>query len=119
MDKNVLVVPFIVLLTVSTLFAQKEQPVAKAGSSVITLEYFENRYKLSPQLSVTGQTKEKDRYNFLYTLIAEKLWAEYAREKGLDTAALMKRSFEPLKKMYLRDALFRKEIAEKVKILLI
>lgn len=116
MHKNVLLIPFLVLLSVLSLFAQKEQPVAKAGSSVITLEYFENRYKLSPQLSVTGQTKEKDRYNFLYTLIAEKLWAEYAREKGLDTSALLKRSFEPLKKMYLRDALFRKEIAEKVKI---
>lgn len=106
---------FCVLLIIP-LCSQKTETVAKVGQSVITKEYFENRFKLSPQLKATGATAEKERYNFLYTLIAEKLWAEYALGKGLDTADFMKQSFEPIRKMYIRDALFRKEISEKVKI---
>lgn len=101
----------------TALFAQKNDPAARVGSGVITKEYFENRFKLSPQLSrPPGMTAEKERYNFLYTLIAEKLWSRHASELGLDTADHMRRNFLPLERMYIRDALWQQEIASKVNV---
>ena len=53
---------------------------------------------------------------FLYSLIGEKLWALDALNKGYDTLDYFRNSFKPLQKMYLKDALFRREIKSKVKI---
>lgn len=101
----------------TALFAQQNDPAAKVGTGIITKEYFENRFRLSPQLSrPPGITAEKERYNFLYTLIAEKLWSRHAAEMGLDTAAHMRRNFLPLERMYIRDALWQQEIASKVNV---
>lgn len=98
-----------------SLLAQNTDPAATVGGSAITREYFENRFKLSPQLArLPGVTAEKERYNFLYTLIAEKLWSRHAAENGLDTAAHVRRNFLPLERMYIRDALWQQEIASRV-----
>lgn len=111
---------FLFLLTTAgggLLLAQNNEPAAKAGGSHITREYFEKRFKLSPQLTrLPGVTAEKERYNFLYTLIAEKLWSRHASELGLDTADHIRRNFLPLERMYIRDALWQQEIASKVNV---
>lgn len=106
---------FFLAVCSGVLFAQNVEPAATVGGSAITREYFENRFKLSPQLTrLPGVSAEKERYNFLYTLIAEKLWSRHASEMGLDTAAHMRRNFLPLERMYIRDALWQQEIASKV-----
>ncbi|MBV6512244.1 MAG: hypothetical protein FMNOHCHN_01741 [Ignavibacteriaceae bacterium] len=106
---------FFVAVGANILHAQNVEPAATVGGSAITREYFENRFKLSPQLTrLPGVSAEKERYNFLYTLIAEKLWSRHASEMGLDTAAHMRRNFLPLERMYIRDALWQQEIASKV-----
>ena len=50
----------------------------------------------------------------IYSIIAEKLWALEAEELGFDSTDIMKYTFQTVTDMNLRDALYRKEILEKV-----
>ena len=51
--------------------------------------------------------------NFLFSLIAEKLWALESINRGMDTTDVIKFTTESFTKMFVRDALFKKEIQEK------
>lgn len=110
---------FIVRLTA---FAQNESPadnrtVATAGSYKITAEEFRDRYEFSPHPRTehsldTALVKRE----YLYTLIAEKLLAQKAKTLELDTAKDIVDQLTHLEKLFTRDALFKKEITNKVKI---
>jgi parvulin-like peptidyl-prolyl isomerase len=52
----------------------------------------------------------------LYSIIAEKLWALEAEREGLSNSELMKTTYKTIEKMYVRDALYRKEILDKVEL---
>ncbi len=52
----------------------------------------------------------------LYSLIAEKLWAKEAENLGYDKTDYFKMTFDPLQKMFLKDALFKEEVEKKVTI---
>lgn len=107
------------LLTASLLFAQynDNRVLVKIGDVEITVGEFEKRFELSPQLGrhIMGDPLGK-KEELLKTLIAEKLWAKEAEAEGFDTTAIMTKTFKNLEKMYVRDALYRSEILEKVKI---
>jgi len=97
------------------IFSQNSQDtVAIIGKDVITYEQFKERYLLSPQLQNLPEDSTKK--NFLYSLIAEKLWALEADRIGLDTSSIIEESFQPIERMYIRDALFKHEIETKVKL---
>ncbi len=103
-----------VLIITANIFAQ-DTVIAKVGPLEITKEEFTERYELVPQLTKPdGQTSNK--YNLLYSLIAEKLWALEAEHENLDTALIMQTAYKSVEKMYVRDALFKIEIASKVKV---
>ena len=51
--------------------------------------------------------------DFLYSLIAEKIWALEAEQKGLSQTERLKFFFQPVEEIILRDALFKKEIESK------
>ncbi len=103
-----------VLIITTNIFAQ-DSVIAKVGPLKITKEEFTERYELVPQLSKPdGQTSNK--YNLLYSLIAEKLWALEAEHENLDTALVMQTAYKSIEKMFVRDALYKIEIANKVKI---
>ncbi len=109
---------FIVLITV-VLSAQSkdDQVIAKIGDKEITVEEFRKRYEFSPQVGrEVKNSSEGLKRQLLYTLIAEKLWALEAEANNIDTSKVMEYSFNSLEKMYVRDALYRDEIMNKVQI---
>lgn len=93
----------------------KDDIVAKAGSIVITKEEFIKRYEFSPhaqtETAYDSSTTIKD---FLFTLIAEKLLAQNAIKENLDKIDEFESLIHYIQNIYLRDALYKKEIKDKV-----
>lgn len=89
--------------------------VARIGNDVITAKEFELRYELSPYIP-NNRNIEPDsiKYDFLYSLISEKLWAKNAQSKGIQNTKRFTFLFQPLQEMFARDALFKIEIDNKV-----
>lgn len=91
--------------------------IAKVGSEIISESEFIERYELTPQISagiISGE--EAIKKEVLYSIIAEKLWALEAESMGLDNSELIKSTYKAIEKMYVRDALYRQEILNKVKL---
>lgn len=90
-------------------------PVAQAGAFTITKGELLERYEFTPQ---PGKHKKDQaagqKLKFLYSLIAEKLWAAEAVNKYLDTSSAFQIAMESIENMLLRDMLWQKEIAEKI-----
>lgn len=113
--KSLLIIVFFTLTT-SNLFPQShDKTLATVGSEKITINEFKTRYELMPHIS-KYQNPDSIKKEFLYSLIAEKLWAKEAASEGLDTAQIIKLMVEPLNKMYIRDALFEQKIGKKINI---
>ncbi len=116
-SKN-LFIKYILLFSIGfsiNIFSQKDNDtVATIGRDALTNEQFKERYLLTPQLQTLPEDSTKK--NFFYSLIAEKLWALEANRIGLDTSLIIKESFKPIEKMYIRHALFKEEIEKKVKL---
>ncbi len=109
----------LVLFSNSTMHAQeiKEKTVAKVGNLDISTKEFLKRYEMTPLFRkqikrITPSLK----LEFLYSLISEKLWALEAEQMGLDTLKAMKFADEEFEKMFARDALYHREILDKIKI---
>lgn len=95
----------------------EEKIIAKIGSEVITESEFIERYEFTPQLfaGVKG-AEDALKKELLYSIIAEKLWALEAELMDLDNSELIKSTYKALEKMYVRDALYREEILNKVQL---
>ncbi len=106
----------IYLFQFSKLFCQTENEIiAKAGNLKITKKEFIERYEFSPH----SQTKDAFdtatiKRDFLYTLLAEKLLAQDAIKQNLDKSEDFIYLMNHLKNIYLRDALYKKEIKDKI-----
>lgn len=73
---------------------------------------------MSPQM---GKPKDSvqiasRRMKFLYGLISEKLWASEAQNLGLDASPAIETATKVVTKLYLRDALYKREIRDKIAI---
>ncbi len=90
------------------------QPIAEIGNYSITAEEFQLRFQFSANFIKKGNELDSVKKNFLYSLIAEKLWALKAREKGLDTLESTRSSIESLKKLFIRDELYKQEVENKI-----
>jgi len=107
------------LLLTANFFAQlkEEKVVAKVGNEEITEDVFLERYELTPQVNAAMIGAEESlKSEVLYSIIAEKLWALEAEREGLSNSELMKTTYKTIEKMYVRDALYRKEILDKVEL---
>ncbi len=95
----------------------KNQIVATVGNDKITGAEFLQRYEFTPlfRKQIKRMTQSL-KLEFLYSLISEKLWALQAKDLGYDTLSVMKYISSKLEKMFVRDALYRREIKDKVKI---
>ena len=100
------------------LFAQNtdEKVLAKVGDEEITIAEFKQRFELVPQVNQNKKSIEARKAELLYTIIAEKLWAQEAKELGLDTSEVMQLTFKNIEKRYVRDALYKEEIESKIRI---
>lgn len=112
------------LLFITFLFSQfnlaqniDQSTIATIGIDIISADEFIERYELTPQLNAGMIGAEKSaKEEFLYSLIAEKLWALEAESTGLDKSKLITSTYKAIEKMYVRDALYREEILDKVQI---
>lgn len=104
-------------INITVTFPQQQDAIlAQIGKNTITLKEFSERYQLSPHKKGNFDNDKKGMEEFLYTLIAENLFSLQAEEEGFDTSIAMKINFEPLKKMFLRDGLYKSEISKKIKV---
>ena len=91
--------------------------IASVGNDIITADEFIERYELTPQIyaAMIG-VEEATKKEFLYSIIAEKLWALEAESIGLDKSELILSKYKAIEKMFVRDALYKEEILDKVHI---
>ena len=109
----------IVLILTAKFYAQlnEKKVVAKVGSEEITEDVFLERYELSPQANAGMIGAEESlKQEVLYSIIAEKLWALEAAREGLSNSELIKSTYKTIEKMYVRDALYREEILNKMEL---
>ena len=108
---------FIFFLFIPSSFSQSRNAVARVGKTYISPEEFTYRFELSPHIFPEDETDiDSMKLDFLYSIIAEKLWADEAEKLGYADNKRFTFFFSPLKDMYVRDALFKKEILSKVDI---
>jgi hypothetical protein len=67
-----------------------------------------------PHLNYSSHNPDTLRKEFLYSLIAEKLWSIEAAARGLDNIEEVKYSLETLKKLFVKDELYRQEVESKL-----
>jgi parvulin-like peptidyl-prolyl isomerase len=105
------------LLISSVIFSQNEteEVIATIGSVEITESEFLERFELTPQFNrqIKNQINAR-KLDFLYTLIAEKLWALEAAQKNYDIKSGVETAKSSIEKMYVRDALYKAEITDKI-----
>ncbi len=101
----------------SRILASGDSLLVKVGTSGITTDEFQQRFELIPQItSGVKRSFDKKKSDLLHSLIAEKLWALEAQELRIDTSDIMQITFKTIEKMFIRDALYKIEITDKVKI---
>ena len=94
-----------------------DKSLAKIGNKVITEDEFVERYEFTPQkISQNSKNLNSAKLDFLYTLIAEKLWSQEAKKLSLDTSEVIRFSKNEFEKMFVRDELYKREITQKIKI---
>ncbi len=90
--KNLSIILIVFLLSCS-LSAQdlNDKPVATVGNTTISSSEFLQRYEFTPlfRKNIKRMT-EALKVEFLYSLIAEKLWALQAKDMGYDTTNVIK-----------------------------
>lgn len=114
---------FLFVLTVlnSSVFAQNDESiVAQIGNEKISAKDFKLRIELSPYIPANkkiDQHSEREYKNdFLYSLLSEKLWAKEAERLGFASSEKFRFFFKPLEDMFVRDALFKREVENKIKL---
>ena len=117
MMKIVLIGSIILIFFNAFVFSQtNDEPVATVGSKSISVDEFQFRYELTPQLFRERDDKgNKLKQEFLYTLIAEKLLASYGESVSLDTTEIVKLTLQTFEEMFVRDELYKRMIVEKAK----
>jgi parvulin-like peptidyl-prolyl isomerase len=111
---------FAIILAHGNIIAQTigyDRGIARVGDKVISGSEFLERYELTPAVNKHNKKNtESEKTSFLYTLIAEKLWALEAAANGLDTTEVMKFSKNAFEKMFALDELYKREILDKIEI---
>ncbi len=87
------------------------------GTKLITNSEFVERFEMTPgfRSQVKGM-EESNKLEFLFTIIAEKLFALEANELRLDTTEVIRFSTKAFEKMFVRDALFQREVRNKISV---
>lgn len=115
MRSVILILVLFIFIAGQKLAFTQVQNVAKIGSTAISEDEFLERYELTPVFGKHKKGNEgENKLKFLYTLIAEKLWALKALEERLDTTEAMLTTFEAFQKMFVRDFVYQKEIRRSV-----
>ena len=115
--KKIIVISLFLFYPRIVIYCQEEtDPVAKVGASEITLEEFRDRYEFMPHLNYSTDNQDTIKKEFLYSLIAEKLWSLEGNQKRFDTLESVKYSLQSLRRLLIRDELYKTEVEPKIKI---
>jgi peptidyl-prolyl cis-trans isomerase C len=90
--------------------------LAKIGRGKITVEEFQNRFDFMPHLNYSSSEIDSVKKEFLYSLVAEKLWALEADELEIDTLETIRLSLRALQKLFVRDELYKQEVESRINI---
>jgi parvulin-like peptidyl-prolyl isomerase len=94
---------------------RQEAIIGQAGKEFITEEEFIDRFELTPGLyRHKGGRLDEEKLITMYSLIAEKLLAQEAEERGLGLDTLVANAARKIAEDLARDELYRKEVVEKV-----
>lgn len=92
-----------------------EKVIARAGSALISEEEFLQRFELLPALYRHRKPQlQGAKVELLYSMVAEKLLAQEALRRNLDSDTIFASSFLSIRKMLARDQLYRNEIRNRV-----
>src|SRR5690606_4189743 len=116
MKKSFIILFFTCLVSFSNTFSQNSNDVvAEIGNDIITAKEFKIRFELSPYIPLNkGIDPDSLKYDFLYSFIAEKLWALEAENNSFTKSNAYDFYLNPLRDLFVRDALFKQEIKDKV-----
>jgi len=102
------------------LFSQidfRDETIAKIEGEKITASLFQELWEMSPHLNTGNKNNSlSEKINFLNTVIAYKLWYRNMGKYSVDTSSAYSTAVEEIEKMFVRDALYRKEILNKISI---
>ena len=91
------------------------QTLATVGNDKISVQDFKTRFELTPK-SNSKYEIDSIKIDFLYTMIAEKLWAFEGKKFGFQNNPFVQNSILDFEKKLLRDKLYKEKIENKIKI---
>lgn len=108
---------FIFLIVCGFVFGQEDKVVAKVGSYRIYESEFKDKFDFTAHPKLLNKSdQEAAKQEFLKQLIAEKLLSLDAQEKGYNNSEQLNNILSPLEKTFIRDALYKLEIKDKVEV---
>ena len=117
--KILLVFCFILGLS-GNLFSQigfHDETVAEIEGEKITASLFQEVWEMNPHLNTGNKSNSlSEKINFLNTIVAYKLWYHNMDKYSVDTSSAYSTAVNEIEKMFVRDALYRKEILNKISI---
>lgn len=119
MKSNIIFSLYIILFGFTSIFSQDfdENFLAIVGEKFITIPEFEARYNFTLNLIMHDKNaSEGIKEELLYTIIAEKLWANEAIAQGYENNISVSTAYDMIEKMFLRDELYKQEIKNKIEI---
>lgn len=95
--------------------ADQDAELARVGDRKITVRDFVERYESTPWLGRERRAMdERNRIEFLSSMIAEELLAIDAEQQGVDWRPAVRRTIEEIERLNVLDALYRQEVMEPV-----
>ena len=112
------IILFFTTTALCNVFAQNitnNETIAEVNGEKISASLFQELWEMSPHLNTGNKNNSlSERINFLNTLIAYKLWNGNKDKYRVDTSSAYSTAIEEIEKIYVRDALYRKEILDKI-----
>jgi len=90
--------------------------LVKFSNDIITSDQYLDRCDFSYPLKKNNISDDSLKKEFLFSLIAEKLWASECEKMNLDTSKEFQSALYPVRKFFIVDELFNDEIISKIKI---
>lgn len=120
-DKNKLILTLTILVVLSNSFLAQvgdyDEVIADINGDKITVSLFQELWEMSPHLeSGNINNSLSAKINFLNTIVAYKLWYHNRDEYNFDDSSAYFTAVGEIEKMFVRDALYRTKILDKIKI---
>jgi len=110
MKNKFYIILLVILIPTALVFAQ-EKFLAKVGNEEISALEFKKRFEFTPKIK---SDLDSSKVEFLYSIMAEKLWALEAKSMSMDTIPYVYNSVKNIERKLIKDKLYKIEIESKV-----